>query len=191
MMMRGLYDACLLGERGKRIYRGEEEDIWVLRGKGRDLLTTLCFSLATYGFLFEEDRTDLAAAVQIRQYRPGIRIRIPPSLTKLLRLILLPNGQFPHRPPLPTPFLLSRIFTYHYISLLHQTFPTRSRSRLVLRRCRPLGRLEPFLRHLSKWKSSIPHCIEFSISSLQRNNNNISSFSKFQLYWLLDRQFQP
>lgn len=54
MMMRGLYDACLVRE-GKGFIEGgggeeEEEDIWLLRGKGRDLLTTLCFSLATYGF---------------------------------------------------------------------------------------------------------------------------------------------
>lgn len=54
MMMRGLYDACLLGMREKKIYRGgrseeEEEDIWLLRGKRRDILDVSC-SLPTYGF---------------------------------------------------------------------------------------------------------------------------------------------
>lgn len=46
--------ACLVRE-GKGFIEGgggeeEEEDIWLVRGKGKDLLTTLCFSLATYGF---------------------------------------------------------------------------------------------------------------------------------------------
>lgn len=165
----------------------------MLRGKRRGILDVSC-SLPTYGFGSEEDRTDLAPAAAAAASSTDTTIQTwytDTDLPQLLRLILLPNGQFTHRPPLPTPFLLPRIFTNH-ISLLYQTFPTRSRSRLVVRRCRPLGRLEPFLRHLSKWKSSIPHCIEFSISSLQRNHNdNISSFPDFQLYWLLDRQFQP
>lgn len=50
MMMRGLYDACLLGMRERKgfIEGGEEEDdkeeedIWLLRGKRRDILDVSC-----------------------------------------------------------------------------------------------------------------------------------------------------
>lgn len=58
MMMRGLYDACLLGEREKRFIEGgggggeEEEDIWLLRGKRRDILDVSC-SLPTLPMVFD------------------------------------------------------------------------------------------------------------------------------------------